>query len=108
MTRNVMAGTVALLAIGAGLLAQTGGRPMSPDGSAQAKFNPQDQTALWGAYGYTPDKDVARIPMTVETLPFGVEQLTWSFLDMTNDSGRLAIMWGKTMASAPFKTAAAP
>ena len=224
MTRNVMAGTVALLAIGAGLLAQTGGRPMSPDGSAQAqvlgrwtkgerpaftlgrenyqggkwieitfgrplqrgrdlfgsgenygkaaldvgapgfpappvwraganvstrlksevplafgdktvpageyslfidlkpsrwtlivstwaaqaKFNPQDKTALWGAYGYTPDKDVARIPMKVETLPFGVEQLTWSFLDMTNDSGRLAIMWGKTMASAPFKTAAAP
>src|SRR6516165_381774 len=37
MTRNVMAGTVALLAIGAGLLAQTGGRPMSPDGTAQAQ-----------------------------------------------------------------------
>jgi hypothetical protein len=70
---------------------------------AQSKFDPNDKTALWGAYGYTPDKDVARIPMKVETLPFAVEQLTWSFLDMTNDGGRLAIMWGKTMASAPFK-----
>jgi Protein of unknown function (DUF2911) len=71
--------------------------------AAQQKFDPQDKTALWGAYGYTPDKDVARIPMKVETLPFAVDQLTWSFLDMTNDGGRLAIMWGKTMASAPFK-----
>lgn len=41
--------------------------------------------------------------MKVETLPFGIDQLTWAFLDMTNDSGRPAIMWGKTMASAPFK-----
>ena len=72
---------------------------------AQSKFDPQDKTALWGAYGYTPDKDVARIPMNVETLPFGVEQLTWSFLDMTSTGGRLAIMWGKTMASAAFKAA---
>ena len=63
---------------------------------------PQDKTALWGAYGYTPDKDVARIPMKVDTLPFAVEELTWSFVDMTNDGGRLALMWGKTMGSAPF------
>ncbi|HET9830867.1 MAG TPA: DUF2911 domain-containing protein [Vicinamibacterales bacterium] len=70
---------------------------------AQQKFDPQEKAALWGAYGYTPDKDVARIPMKVESLPFTVEQLTWTFLDMTNDSGRMAIMWGKTMASTPFK-----
>ena len=70
---------------------------------AQPKFDPKDKAALWGAYGYTPDKDVARIPMKVETLPFAVEQLTWSFLDMTNDGGRIALMWGKTMASAAFK-----
>jgi Protein of unknown function (DUF2911) len=70
---------------------------------AQLKFDPKDKAALWGAYGYTPDKDVARIPMKVETLPFGVDQLTWAFLDMTNDGGRVALMWGKTMASAPFK-----
>jgi hypothetical protein len=73
---------------------------------AQQKFDPKDKSALWGAYGYTPDKDVARVAMKVETLPFAVEQLTWSFLDMTADSGRLALMWGKTMASAPFKAVA--
>jgi hypothetical protein len=73
---------------------------------AQPKFDPKDKTALWGAYGYTPDKDVARIPMKVEALPFAVEQLTWSFIDMTNDGGRLALMWGKTMATAPFKAVA--
>ena len=70
---------------------------------AQPRFDPKEKTALWGAYGYTPEKDVARVPMKVESLPFSVEQLTWSFVDMTTDSGRLAIMWGKTMASAPFK-----
>jgi len=70
---------------------------------AQLKFNAQDRTALWGAYGYTADKDVARIPMKVETLPFAVDQLTWMFVDMTTDGGRLALMWGKTMASAAFK-----
>jgi len=71
--------------------------------AAQAKFDPQDKTALWGAYGYTPDKDVARIPMKVETLPFAVEELTWSFVDMTNDGGRVALLWGKTMGSAAFR-----
>jgi Protein of unknown function (DUF2911) len=71
--------------------------------AAQLKFDPNDKSALWGAYGYTPDKDVARIPMRVENLSFGVEQLTWSFLDMTNDTGRIALMWGKTLASATFK-----
>jgi hypothetical protein len=71
--------------------------------AAQAKFDPQDKTALWGAYGYTPEKDVARIPMKVETLPFAVEELTWSFVDMTDDGGRVALMWGKTMGSAPFR-----
>jgi len=71
--------------------------------AAQQKFDPNDKNALWGAYNYTPDKDVARIPMKVDTLPFAVEQLTWSFVDMTNDGGRVTLMWGKTMASAPFK-----
>jgi hypothetical protein len=71
--------------------------------AAQLKFDPNDKSALWGAYGYTADKDVARISMRVENLPFAVEQLTWSFLDMTNNSGRIALMWGKTLASATFK-----
>jgi hypothetical protein len=74
---------------------------------AQAKFDPKDKTALWGAYGYTADKDVARVPMKLDKLPYSVEQLTWTFLDMTNTSGRLALMWGNTLASTPF-TAVAP
>jgi hypothetical protein len=74
--------------------------------AAQSKFDPNNKTALWGAYNYTPDKDVARISMKVENLPFAVEQLTWAFLDMTNDGGRVALMWGKTLASASFKAKA--
>jgi Protein of unknown function (DUF2911) len=71
--------------------------------AAQPKMDVKDKTALWGAYAYTPDKDVARVPMTIETLPFSVEQLTWAFQDMTTDSGRIAISWARTMASVPFK-----
>ena len=71
--------------------------------AAQQKMDMKDKTALWGAYAYTPDKDVARAPMKVETLPFSVEQLTWAFQDVTTDGGRLAISWAKTMASVAFK-----
>lgn len=70
---------------------------------AQKKFDAKDKTSLWGAYGYTPDKDVARVPMKVDTLPFAVDQLTWSFVDMTPEGGRMVLMWGKTVASAPFR-----
>jgi hypothetical protein len=69
----------------------------------QRKFDPKDKTALWGSYFYTADKDVARAAMKVETLPYSVEELTWAFLDMTNDGGRIALMWDKTLASVPFK-----
>jgi len=70
---------------------------------ALQRFDQNNKTALWGAYGYTPEKDVARVAMKVDTLPFSVEQLTWAFVDMTTDGGRMAISWAKTMASAPFK-----
>lgn len=72
---------------------------------AQLKYDANNKTALWGAYGYTPDKDVVRTPMTLATLPFSVEQLTWSFVDMTKDGGKMAIMWGTDMASVPFTAA---
>jgi hypothetical protein len=73
---------------------------------AQLKYDANDKTALWGAYNYTPDKDVVRTPMTLARLPFSVEQLTWSFVDMAKDGGRMAIMWGNDMASVPFTVAA--
>ena len=70
--------------------------------AAQDKFDPKDKTALWGAYGYTPEKDVVRVPMKLDKLPYAVDQLTWSFVDMKNDGGRIALTWGNTMASTPF------
>jgi len=70
---------------------------------AQTRYDPKNKEALWGAYEYTPDKDVVRAPMTLATLPFSVDQLTWGFTDMTDTGGKLTIMWDKVVASVPFK-----
>jgi hypothetical protein len=66
-------------------------------------FGPSTKDALYGAFDYTPARDVARASMKVDSLPFQVEQLSWDCLDMTVDSGRMAVMWDKSMGSAPFK-----
>jgi hypothetical protein len=71
---------------------------------AQEKYDTNNKAALWGAYGYTPDKDVLRAAMKVETLPFSVDQFTIAFIDMATDGGKLAMMWDKTMATASFKS----
>ena len=63
---------------------------------------PSTKDALFGAYDYTPDKDVVRTPMKIEALPYSVEQLTWSFADMSETGGRLVLTWDKVMASVPF------
>jgi hypothetical protein len=63
---------------------------------------PGTKDALFGAYDYTPDKDVLRTPMKLETLPYSVEQLAWSFADMSGTGGRLVLTWDKVMASVPF------
>jgi hypothetical protein len=70
---------------------------------AQEKYDPKNKEALWGSYGYTPDKDVLRVPMKLGALPFSADQFTIAFIDMTADGGTLAMMWDKTMASAAFK-----
>ena len=70
---------------------------------AQEKYDPNNKAALWGSTGYTPDKDVLRVAMKVETLPFSMDQFTIAFIDMTSDGGKLAMMWDKTMATVPFK-----
>jgi len=69
---------------------------------AQEKYDKANTAALWGAYGYTPDKDVARIAMKVEKLPLSIDQLTWDFADVTATGGKLVIMWDTNMATAPF------
>jgi hypothetical protein len=63
---------------------------------------PGTKDALFGAFDYTPDKDVVRTPMKLETMASSVEQLTWNFADMTDAGGRLVLTWDKVMASAPF------
>jgi hypothetical protein len=70
---------------------------------AQTNYDPNNKNALWGAYNYTPDKDVVRAPMTLATLPFTVDQLTWDFVDMTDAGGKMAIMWDKNVATVAFR-----
>ena len=69
----------------------------------QTRYDPNNTTQVYGAFNYTPDKDVLRAPMTLATLAFSVEELTWAFLDVSETGGKIAIMWDKTMASVPFK-----
>ncbi|HVC19523.1 MAG TPA: DUF2911 domain-containing protein [Vicinamibacterales bacterium] len=68
----------------------------------QTRYDPQNKTALWGAFGYTPAHDVVRAPMTLGTLPMSMDELTWAFTDVTGTSGRIVIMWDRVMASVPF------
>jgi len=76
---------------------------------AAARFDPSNDAQktgeVFGAYGYSPEKDVVRAPMTVGTLPFSVDQLTWSFTDMIDAGGRMTIMWDRTVASVSFRVA---
>ena len=70
---------------------------------AQEKYDPNNKAALWGAYGYTPDKDVLRAAMKVETLPLSIDQFTIAFIDMSAAGGTLAMVWDTTMATVEFK-----
>ncbi len=72
------------------------------DWQPQQRFNPGDKTKLWGAFGYTKDKDVVRAPMTLTTLPYVTEQLTWEFLDMSDSGGTIAFRWDTVMATVKF------
>lgn len=72
---------------------------------AQQSYNPKDKENLWGAYGYTPDKDVVRTPMTVSQTEHTTEQLTIGFLDVTDSGGTIAVWWDKNMATVPFELA---
>jgi hypothetical protein len=70
---------------------------------AQTRYDPKNKAEIWGAYDYTPDKDVVRAPMKTTTLPFSIDQLTWDFTDMTDAGGSMTIIWDKTAASVPFR-----
>ena len=70
---------------------------------AQQKYDPNNKDALWGSFGYTPDKDVVRAPMTLTTLPFSMEEMSWQLTDVSDAGGKLTMTWDKTAASVPFK-----
>lgn len=61
-----------------------------------------ERSALWNAFVYQPEKDVARAPMKVEKLPYTVEELTYLFTDGTRTGATLRLMWDTAMASVPF------
>ena len=69
---------------------------------AQKKYEQHNRDALFGAYHYRPDRDVVRAKMELERLPYSFDQLSWQFLDMDDDRGRVAILWDDRMASVPF------
>ena len=68
-----------------------------------AAFDPNNKTELNGATNYDPKFDVVRVPMQVDSsAAMSVDQFTILFCDVTKDSGKLAIVWDKTAAMAPF------
>jgi hypothetical protein len=69
---------------------------------AQSDYDPKNTKALWGAYGYTPDRDVLRTAMKLGTLPFSMDQFTIAFVDMTPGGGTLTMMRDTTLATVPF------
>jgi hypothetical protein len=69
---------------------------------AQKVYDYENKEALFGAYYYTPDRDVVRVTMTLETLAHSFEQLSWQFLDMADRGGRLALIWESQLAWIAF------
>ena len=57
---------------------------------------------LWGSYNYTADKDVIRVPMTVDTIDMSIDQFTISFFNVSSSGGTLAVIWDNVMASSSF------
>ena len=69
---------------------------------SQLKYDPNEKVATWGSYNYDPAQDVLRVPMTVGTSAYSVEQFTIGFVDMTQGGGKLAMWWEKTLATVAF------
>ena len=68
----------------------------------QAKYDPNEKAATWGAYNYDPKFDVLRVPMQTIVGTTSIEQFTIAFVDMTAQGGTLAMYWEKTAAKAAF------
>jgi hypothetical protein len=72
--------------------------------AAQPKYDPNNDNkdAPFGSFGYTPDKDVARVAMKMDTFPMSIDEMTWNFADVTPAGGKLVLMWDTVVASALF------
>ena len=68
-------------------------------------FREENPDALWGAYGYTPDRDVLRTTMDVSTINMSADQLTIMFTEMTQEGGVFTIWWDDQVATVPFEVA---
>ena len=71
----------------------------------QEKYDRNEKTKIWGAYGYDPKFDVVRVPMTMMTPAVSIDQFTIGFADMTDAGGKLTMAWEKTAAVVPFTIA---
>jgi Protein of unknown function (DUF2911) len=69
------------------------------------KYDENEKTKIWGSYGYDTKFDVARVPMKMVTPQVSVDQFTIAFVDMTDNGGKLAMVWEKTGAVVPFTVA---
>jgi len=87
-------------------LAETGWTLVFADWGVKQTFQEQTPNALWGSYGYTPDRDVLRTPMAVQAVVgFQADQLTITFTNMTQQGGNFAVWWDDQFAAAPFTVA---
>jgi hypothetical protein len=73
--------------------------------AAAQSYPPPSKDQLWGSFGYTPEKDVVRAPMKLAKNTMSIDQLTWTFANVTASGGDLVIMWDKEIASVPFTVA---
>ncbi|MDO8837281.1 MAG: DUF2911 domain-containing protein [Vicinamibacterales bacterium] len=69
----------------------------------QQKYDRANKTDTFGAYNYSPQFDVVRVPMKVSAGGVTVDQFTIGFVNMTQQGGTLAMWWDTTMATVDFK-----
>ena len=62
-------------------------------------------TPSGGAFEYTPERDVLRTAMSVETAAMSADQLIITFTDMTQAGGNFTVWWDDQLATAPFTAA---
>lgn len=71
----------------------------------QKEYDRENKQAIWGSYGYDPKFDIVRAPMTLQKASHRIDQLTFSFADITDSGGTLAIAWENTIAMVGFELA---